>query len=230
MLTDEEREPGIHLSLPYFLGARSKICRIRTQIYQVLCFVGKDWNYFEFNRKTDVWGTWRKYLEQMRALAERTVWQRDNNRPTENINGYKRRWKFHLPPCVRPRDVRACGRGLRDWQWLTPGDADSSYERQRTSSAGNARVQPDTWICLKLCEHKEPLVNNPASSGQVMDGSARPEWTCRNNDLTWGEPRPHPLREQQRPQHNEKYLHSLSRFQRRCEGFVFICLCAVGVI
>lgn len=54
MLTDEEREPGIHLSLPYFLGARSKICRICTQIHQVLCFVGKDWNYFEFNRKTDV--------------------------------------------------------------------------------------------------------------------------------------------------------------------------------
>lgn len=54
MLTDEEGEPGIHRSLPYFLRARSKICRIRTQIHRVLCFVGKDWNYFEFNRKTDV--------------------------------------------------------------------------------------------------------------------------------------------------------------------------------
>lgn len=37
----------------------------------------------------------------------------------------------------------AGGRGLHDWQWLTPGDADCSYERQSPSSAGSARVQPD---------------------------------------------------------------------------------------
>lgn len=45
--------PGIHLSFPYFLRAPSKIYPT-TKIHQVLRFVGKDQNYFGFNRKTDV--------------------------------------------------------------------------------------------------------------------------------------------------------------------------------
>lgn len=137
--SDAGRRGGRNRDRSYFLRARSKICCIQVQIHPVLCFVGKDQNYFGF---TDVWGIWRKQMEQIRALAVKDCLAKRQQQDYWRYKYYKWTWKFSAPP-VRPLDFTVCGRGLHDWQWLTPGDADSSYERQRPSSAGSAGVQPD---------------------------------------------------------------------------------------
>ena len=110
----------------------------------MLCFVGKDQNSLGFDRKTDVWGMWSKQMEQIRALAERPVWLRVKNRTTENTNSPNGHGNSAQRPVRFPTTSQNVGGAyMTDSDWrLEPQD--SSYERQRPSSAGSARVQPDT--------------------------------------------------------------------------------------